>query len=381
MHIYDRAALTEVPWPATPDGDYARRVLHPLIEHGPQHFIDNVRAEVRVLVIGDTVLPLVINEPQPAQINSYVCSPTTHYIDYARREVELELHDRPLLRRLIPPLLDSFKPLLRWSRFERVIYVNNWLLSTNLYPPLDRRMLRTIRDGLIRAFPQHVIVFRSVNEQLNAELLRDLQALDFAQVFSRQVYLLDPQGAHYRRRKAFRSDLMLARRTSYTWLAADQLDLIAVPRLCALYADLYLHKYSWHNPQFNQRFLAAALRADWLRVFALQRDGQIDGVLGFVERHGVMTPPLIGYDRSIGMEQGLYRLISLKFVEEARERGLLLNLSSGAAAFKRHRGSTPAIEHNLIYDRHCSPRMRLPWRLLAALSRLAIIPVMRKLKL
>lgn len=381
MRIYDRAALAEVPWPATSDGDYARRVLHPLIEHGPQQFIDNVRAEVRVLVIGDTALPLVINEPQPAQTNSYVCSPTTHYIDYAKREVELELHDRPLLRRLIPPLLDSFKPLLRWSRFERVIYVNNWLLSTNLYPALDRRLLRTIRDGLIRAFPEHVIVFRSVNEQLNAALLRDLQALDFSQVFSRQVYLLDPQSAHYRRRKAFRSDLQLARRTSYTWLSASQLDLTDVPRLCALYADLYLHKYSWHNPQFNQRFLAAALRAEWLQVSALQRDGQIDGVLGFVERHGVMTPPLIGYDRSIGMDQGLYRLISLKFVEEARERGLLLNLSSGAAAFKRHRGSAPAIEHNLIYDRHCSPRMRLPWRLLAALSRRAIIPVMRRLKL
>lgn len=381
MRIYDRATLAQVPWPATSDGNYARRVLGPLIEHGPQYFIDNVHAEMRVLVIGDTVLPLVISQPQPPQINSYVCSPTTHYIDYAKREVELELHDQPVLRALIPPLLDSFKPLLRWSRFERVVYVNNWLLSTNLYPPLDSRTLRTIRDGLIRAFPDHTLVFRSVNEQLNDALLRDLLALDFRQVFSRQTYLLDPQSVGYRRRKAFRHDLVLARRTSYTWRAAHQLDLDAAPRLCALYADLYLHKYSWHNPQFNERFLAQALRSDWLTIFALQCDGRLDGVLGFVERHGVMTPPLVGYDRAISMSEGLYRLITLKFVEEARERGLLLNLSSGAAAFKRHRGSTPAIEHNLIYDRHCSPRMRLPWRLLELLSRTAITPLMRRLKL
>jgi hypothetical protein len=381
MRIYDRATLAQASWPATPDGDYARRVLEPLIQHGPQHFIDNAYAEMRALMIDGVVLPLVINRPRPPQISAYVCSPTTHYIDYAKREVELELHDRPLLRRLIPPLLDAWKPLLRWSRFERVVYVNNWLLSTNLYPPLHPQQLRTIRDELIRAFPDHTIVFRSVNEQLNATLLHDLQALDFRPVFSRQVYLLDPQSAHYRRRKAFRSDVMLARRTEYRWLDASQIDRAAVPRLRDLYADLYLHKYSWHNPQFNQRFLEAALRDEWLTIFALQRAGRIDGVLGFVERHGVMTPPLIGYDRALSMDLGLYRLISLKFVEEARERGLLLNLSSGAAAFKRHRGSTAAIEHNLVYDQHCSPRMRLPWRLLAALSRAAIIPIMRRFKL
>ena len=37
----------------------------------------------------------------------------------------------------------------------------------------------------------------------------------------------------------------------------------------------------------------------WLTFLVLRRQGRIDGVLGFVERNGVMTTPLIGYDRSV----------------------------------------------------------------------------------
>lgn len=381
IRLYDRETIDQVPWPATPDGDYARRVLEPLVRDGPQRYIDNVDAEVLVLTAGAIVLPVVV--PRPAIRNSYVCSPTTHYIDYAKREVELELHDQRLLRTVVPPLLDAFKPLLRWSRFERVVYVNNWLLSTNLYPPLDPATIEQIRDALIRCFPQHTIIFRSVNERLNTPLLHDLIRLRFRPVFSRQVYILDPvaEQRRYRKRKAFRSDVLLAKRSEYQWLSAEQLDSSTSERLVELYADLYLHKYSFDNPQFNARFVTAALRDGWLKIWALAHNGRIDGVLGYVERHGVMTPPLLGYDRSLPASAGLYRLLSLKLVQEAEQHGLVLHLSSGAAAFKRHRGSTPAIEYNLVYDQHCAPRQRMPWRLLELLTRRAIVPIMQRFKL
>jgi hypothetical protein len=283
----------------------------------------------------------------------------------------------------VPPLLDALEPLLRWSRFEHVVYVNNWLLSTNLYPPLDPATICEICAVLIRRFPRHPIIFRSVNERLNAPLLDDLLRLQFRAVFSRQVYLLDPQATErrYRKRKAFRSDVLLARRTDYQWIGAGELDAADSQRLTELYADLYLHKYSFDNPRFNADFVAAALQQGWLTIWALQRHGRIDGVLGYVERHGVMTPPLLGYDRTVPQSAGLYRLLSLKLVEEAEQHGLVLHLSSGAAAFKRHRGSQPAIEYNLVYDRHCAARQRLPWRLLEVLTRRAIVPLMQRFKL
>ena len=65
-----------------------------------------------------------------------------------------------------------------------------------------------------------------------------------------------------------------------------------------------------------------------------------------------MTTPLIGYDRSLPAETGLYRLISYHLTEEAAARGLILHQSSGAAAFKRHRGSVAGMEYSFVYDRH-----------------------------
>src|SRR5690349_10228113 len=103
IQIYDRHSIEQVPWPATPEGEYARSLLGPLIYQGPQHLIANADAEVRVLVAGDLVLPLVLANPAAAIKNSYVCSPTTHYIDYGKREIEIELHNQPLMRALVPP--------------------------------------------------------------------------------------------------------------------------------------------------------------------------------------------------------------------------------------------------------------------------------------
>ena len=281
VKIYDRATIDALPWPATPDGAYAQRALGPLVRYQPQHFIDNVQAEVRVLLAGHTVLPLVIADPA-AQHNSYVCSPTTHYIDYALREMELELSDQPLLASAAKTLLHGFRPLLRWSRIERVVYVNNWLLSTNLYPPLSAVMLAAIQRSLLAAFPQHALVFRSVNDGLNDALRAPLQRLGYRAIFSRQVYVLDPRDASYTRKTSYRKDLSLAKRTPYRWVDRERLSPNDAERMHALYTDLYIRKYSQFNPQFNQHFMRAVLEHGWLQPFALRRNERIDGVRGFV---------------------------------------------------------------------------------------------------
>jgi hypothetical protein len=379
MLLYSRETLDQVPWPTTVDGDYARRVLTPLVRDGTRRYIANVEAEVQVLLIAEVVMPVVVvNSPSPLPLASYVCSPTTHYIDYAKREVEIELHDRPLLRRLTPPLLELIRPLLSWSQVERAVYVNNWLLSTNLYTALPESVLQKLRAMLVETFPQHALVFRSVNDLLNRELAQQLQSLSFRPVFSRQVYILDPRLGTYLKKKSFQKDRSLSRRTPYRWADASQLTSADCVRLKLLYDDLYLDKYSRFNPQFTEDFFREALRAQWLTFFALKRQERFDGVLAFVERQGVMTTPLIGYDRSLPEELGLYRLLSLKLIEEAAALGLILHQSSGAAAFKRHRGSEPSTEYNFVYDAHLPRRRRLPWQLLAGLSRNVLVPLMRR---
>src|SRR3954469_838060 len=171
MDIFSRDDLDRIPWPDTADGDYARRVLAPLMRHGTRTYIANVEAEVRVLVACPLVLPLVVVEgPSRLSHPSYVVSPTGHYVDYAKREVELELHDRPLLARLTPLLLECFRPLLRWGQVEKAVYVNNWLLSTNLYPHCSAESLVAVHMAVRKSFPRHALVFRSINHVLNGDL-------------------------------------------------------------------------------------------------------------------------------------------------------------------------------------------------------------------
>jgi hypothetical protein len=382
MHLFTRADIDRIPWPANAEGDRARRVLIPLMREGTRSYIANVEAEVRVLVADDIVLPVaIVDGPSALPHPSYVVSPTSQYVDYAKREVELELHDRPLLRRLAPPLLDIFRPLLRWSQIEKAVYVNNWLLSTNLYPHFPPGVLRALHSLLTTAFPDHALVFRSVNQELNGAVGSELRGLGYRAVFSRQVYILDPRTGAYRRKKSYCKDRSLARRTPYAWINASALAESDCPRLKRLYDDLYIDKYSPYNPQFSEAFFRAAVSLGWLELWALRTDTRIDGILGFMQCQGVMTTPLIGYDRSLPEERGLYRLISLKLIEEAARRGLILHQSSGAAQFKKHRGGEPSIEYSYVFDRHLPRRRRLPWQLLAGLSEYAVIPLMRRLGL
>ena len=375
MQIYTRAQLSQIPWP---DHDPGRPLLSALIAEGTQPFITNVSAEVAALATAGAVMPLVRVDAAPAEPNAYVCSPTTHYIDYAQREVELELAEHPVLRRTIPPLLEGLRPLLRWSRVERIVYVNNWLLSTNLYPELSMAELTAIRQLLLATFPTHAILFRSLNLGLNRAMIDRLEALGFERIFSRQVYLLDPGDGAFRRRNNYAHDRRLARRSPYRWRSAAELTPAHAERLCALYSDLYLHKYSRHNPQLTPYALARALEERWFTISALTDGEQIDGLLGFIEQHGVLTAPLVGYDRKRSPAAGLYRLLMLELIEQAAARGRILHFSSGAASFKRLRGAEPHVEYSLVYHRHLPLRQRLPWRLLAWLSRAAIIPLMER---
>jgi hypothetical protein len=382
MRLYSREELDRVPWPDTPDGDYARRVLSAFMRDGATRYVANAEAEVRVLVAGEVVLPVAVVEGLSRLANpSYVVSPTTHYVDYAKREVELELHDRSVLRRLFPPLLECFRPLLRWGEVEKAVYVNNWLLSTNLFPRLPPGALQALHELLRGTFPCHALVFRSVSRELNGEVAWGLRGLGYRPVFSRQVYLLDPRTGSHRRKKSFQKDRGLARRTPYAWLDAAALTEADCPRLKRLYDDLYLDKYSPYNPQFTEDFFHEALRSGWLELWALRAEGRIDAVLGLVRRQGAATTPMIGYDRSLPAELGLYRLVSLKLVELAERHGLVLHQSSGASKFKMHRGSVPSVEHSYVFDLHLPRRRRLPWQVLACLSEYVAEPLMRRLGL
>jgi hypothetical protein len=68
---------------------------------------------------------------------------------------------------------------------------------------------------------------------------------------------------------------------------------------------------------------------------------------------------MLGYDTALPQEMGLYRLLMALLLKTAKERSLMLHLSSGAGAFKRSRGGKATLEYTAIYSEHLSPSKRM----------------------
>ena len=374
VELFDRDALRSLDWPATPDGDYARRYLVPFIERGPEAFIANAHTTLQVLRVDDAILPITPTVFHPA--NSYVCSPYTHYVTYGQEEFAT-LKNPPLeaaLRLLFRPLAWYF----RRAELDRVVFANNWLLSTNLYPELSAEQVTAALRFLAGAYPDRAIVFRSVDDAHNRLVYAALRAAGCRMVFSRSIYYQDVPSPHVQQRQHYRRDLKHFQRTPYAVVDGADLAPDDIPRIVALYNDLYLRKYSVYNPQFTEDFITLCLQQRLLVVKGLRRDGRLDGVLGYFTRRGVLTPSLFGYDTRLPQSLGLYRLISTLTALEGQRQGALVHFSAGVGGFKRARGGVNAIEYNAVYDGHLPPARRRPWALLHTLMDQAAVPIIRR---
>jgi len=382
VDFYDADAIDQCPWPDTEYGRYARKYLSPIAAAGSEAFVRNVCTKLVVMSVDGIPVPVTVNDAEYA--NSYVCSPFTHYVSYAKQELSL-LQSRALIAGL-SGLLSVLGLLLKASRFNRIVHVNNWLLSTNLYPSLASEQWSSALAALIQEYPDHAIAFRSLYPALNANEIERLRSLGCRFVPSRQIYLLracDPDFGNAKSRWLLKRDRALAKRHGYTVAGPSDMTAVDIPRIAELYKMLYLDKYSMHNPQFTARFLELALAEGTLELHGYRNaaTGTVDAILGFYVREGAMTTPLFGYDTSLPQETGLYRMLSALLIGIAEERGLLLHESSGAAQFKRNRGAVADIEYTAVYDRHLPARRRWSWSSLERLLGGIGVPLMRKYKL
>lgn len=379
INLYDATSIQYLSFPDTPDGQYARDFLVPLMTQNPSYYIQNINTNLMILKVDDVVLPICINHKE--YNNSYVCSPYTHYISYAKQE--LSFLDSKFLRKSLSLLLSGLSPVFKLSRINKTIHVNNWFVSTNLYPNLTSEQLQAVREFLQTRYPKHAILFRSLNQTHHEDLYKAFIQQNFKLVGSRQVYILDliKRPIKAKSRWLLKRDYKLLKQHQYEIVEADQLSKKDIPRILELYNELYLGKYSKYNPQYTEAFIELALEKKLLHINAIKKNGRIDAVLGYFCRNGVMTTPLFGYDLSIPIETGLYRLLSVRLYHLVLENGHSLNESSGAAQFKRNRGAVGEIEYTAVYDAHLPMYRRWIWSTLQSIINRVGIPIMRKYKL
>jgi len=364
VKVYDKQTIDTLPWPTTEEGDYARRFLVPLIKNGASSYLHNVQTEMFALAVDHLVLPLTVNTAE--YDNSFVCSPYTHFVTAAGEEVA-ELRS-PWLKKLMGSLFRTLKPVLQGGELNKVVHVNNWLLPTNLYPTLTAQQIHDATLYLQTFFPDHAILFRSINRYYDGELAEDLQSNGYQLLPSRLVYIwnaADESAIRSKARWILKQDFRRLSVGDYQVVSRQELGVREVPRIAELYNRLYIGKHSPFNPQYSEAFVELLLREGLLQVIALREHGRIDAALGFFCRNGVISSPLFGYDTEMPKEMGLYRMLSALLVMEARKRSLLLHQSAGADEFKKCRGAVATIEYSAVYDRHLPWHRRLPWWLLS----------------
>lgn len=380
VSLYSREELHRVEWPDTEDGRYARAYLEPLMVRGAASFMPNADTTVLLARVDDLALPLTVNDAEYG--NSYVCAPYTHYVRYAKQE--LSLLNRPLLEKSLSVLLNGLGSLMKRSHLNRVVHINNWLLSTNLFPRMSGAQAVAVVQAVKERYPEHALVMRSLSPALHGEIIGALQAAGSKLVPSRQIYLYragDPDFGNAKSRWLLKRDAELLAKTGYAFVSGEDITEADIPRIAELYKLLYLDKYSYDNPQFTEAFIALAKRTGTLTLHGLRKDGRLDAVMGYFCRNGVMTTPLFGYDTGLPQSLGLYRMLSACLLRQAREYGVLLHESAGAAEFKRNRGAVADFEYSAVFDRHLPLGRRWCWTFLERLLNGIGVPLMKKLKL
>jgi hypothetical protein len=354
--------LDSLHFPDTEEGLAAKNFLQALMKGDTRRYIRNVQTVIMVLQIDEYFLPISINDEE--YDNSYVVAPYG-IIPYAKEEL-IRLNHR-LFSPILLFLLKGAGRLFKWGKINKVVTVNNFLLSTNLYPELSKEQISEATSFLQKTFSGHAILWRSLNNMAPRLLLENFRGLNCRLLTSRQVYFYDPallSKLNAKQRWNNKKDRDLLSLNGYTILRGDNFTKEQILRIKELYRMLYLDKYTPHNPQFSEEFLQLALEKKLLTFAVLIKDGRIDGVVGYYRKYGVMTTPIFGYETKLAQRIGLYRMLTSIMIAEAHQKKILLHHSSGASHFKRTRGMFPEMEYTAVFDNHLPRKRRLTWSVL-----------------
>lgn len=369
---------TEVTISDSPENSTLQKWFRPLIEHGSTFCASNLQTTPAFLRTPRVELPLSVNEAE--WDNSWICSPWNHYITYAAEEIDRATGK--VTSRIASEVLRGIGAWFRRAELNRVVMVNNWLLSTNSWPPWEAGELREVIAALVDRWPDHAIVFRSLNPKESTPLMEELTRVRASLIPSRQVWWYEANSNAVARSRDVRKDISLLNRGDLEIVPNESIQPSDFPALTKLYNHLYLEKYSRHNPQFTGQWLAHLHREDLIRFTALRNpDGEFAGVEGCFVSHGIVTSPLVGYDLTLPHQLGLYRRLAVMPILEARRLGLPLNLSAGVGRYKSLRGGEPVMEYLGLYDRHLPLSRRLPWQCIQQLSSKLLAPYVRSRRL
>lgn len=375
LTLYDESTIDSLEWPNTPEALQARALFVPMLKEGVEAYIQNSKTKLYLLKVDDHIIPVTINEKE--YDNSYL---TSNYVGIKLLEEKIA-RKFPRLFRLQKPFIESFGAILKGIKINKVVIVNNWLLTTNIYPDLTLLQTNEITDFFQRRFPDHTIIFRSLYQRKCSSLARDLKQQHYRVIGTRFVYLYDPDDkqhftskTHYHHRR----DRRLLESEGYQVVRNEMIQEGEIGRLLQLYNYTYISKHTSYSPQYTEKFIKKAIEKKFFNLIGLKKDGDIQGVMGCCMRNGTMIVPFLGFDPSKGEPNHLYRMLTILAIDEAEKEQMLLNDGSGGATPKLKRGMKACPEYIAIYDRHLPWHRRLFWALAEKVVNHIAFPLIEK---
>lgn len=348
------------------------------MRYGSSTLIRNLQTEVGVQQWGEHRLPITINHGDKAA--TFVCSPWVGYVDYTREELS-----RFPNRALVPALhavVSGVAGVLRFSDLDRIVHINNWMMSTNLLAAIDAVLVASQTEEFTARFPGHILAIRSLTWRHNSKLMGALEAAGWVLLPSRQLFLVDDVASQMTRRRDLKRDEALWQNTPYRYEELQTINRPDAERIAALYAMLYLDKYSQLNPIYTSDFVIMTHAIGMIRYMVLRdADGIIQSFGGMHHFAGHATMPLMGYNTGIDQRLGLYRLGFHAGSRFAARHNLALNMSSGASSFKIARGATAEMEFSAFHLRHLPAKRRLPIDFLRVVAHRIGMPILRRYRL
>jgi len=243
--------------------------------------------------------------------------------------------------------------LLRSAKINKIVHIDNWLLSTNLHGDWNGADLDEIRTLLVAEFPDHIIGLRSLDRWSCPQLLEAARKDGWRLLPSRQIWVTDELEVNWRRRNSSKQDFRVLKKSGFQIDEFDTMTRADAERISDLYRMLYVEKYSDLNPVFEADYIAMTHGHGILRFRGVRdKTGLLVAIAGMFVRGTILTAPVVGYDTTRPQNEGLYRIACWLFSDFAARSGLRLNGSAGAGHFKRARGAKGEIEYWAMFCRH-----------------------------
>lgn len=315
-------------------------------QHGLEALIRNARAEIVTENLGNYAVPISVSMKLSPR-NHYFLSPKSAYIDYAKLKLPSNLKGA-----FLSAGMSAFWPVIRVSKLDHQVQINNWMTSTAPLSSDARNHIGSLTERLVMQYPERAITLRSVNTFQHADLIIKLNEIGYLLLPNRQIYMQSVSKAD-RWPSNLKRDRKFLAKSDFLIKSGRDFESEDFERAICLYNSLYIEKHSDLNPQYTSLFLREMTRIGMFDVKGVfTADGTLVAWIGNHIMHDTICTPIGGYDTTRPIGEGLYRIMNALAQEIAFDQDLQYNMSSGSGHFKMQRGGVPVMEYLAVYVKH-----------------------------